>query len=349
MTEDSFLESVTLLGAVPAREARKRINRGWLARAFQRQYLQSLHDYRFFYDDLAEAGDPEEAEYVFYFVPGLNGVPGQMRFLLPSLVRVFGRRIYLKALYIPEFSAMRPIWEKYRVENIERKLAQLRHDLKELLDRFERVTVLASSNGFYDFAAAAGDFDAATLRDRVHLIWGACAPDRIEPSPWERVFFPLSGFELEGHRWFAYPNHNALQALNPEATTGFAWREAGQHRHFVKMDLESRFRFLGLEWGFVSTTRLNEAVRYVVRQIDGPLELDSEALVAAQDGYWSGKPIRAMAEKIRSYLPNSRLLIKPASHLWVATPTYVTEVMQHVRQRVPPLTERCAASSVAFA
>jgi hypothetical protein len=135
---------------------------GIFARAFRDRYLQSLHDYRFFYDDVTEIGNADQADYVFYFVPGVNGTPGQMRFLLPSLTRVFGSRLYLQALHLPEFSARRPTWEKYTVANVQRKLTQLRADLTALLERHERVTVLASSNGFYDFAAAATTLPEAT-------------------------------------------------------------------------------------------------------------------------------------------------------------------------------------------
>ena len=161
---------------------------GRFARAFRERYLRSLDDYRFFYDDVTALGDRDDAEHIFYFVPGINGTPGQMRFVLPSLTRVFGSRIYFKALHLPEFSARRPTWEKYTIANLDRKLAQLRADLAQLLARHERVTVIASSNGFYDFAAAAGAFPPEELRERVHLIWGACAPDHFEPTPWERVF-----------------------------------------------------------------------------------------------------------------------------------------------------------------
>ena len=102
---------------------------GTFALQFREKYLRSLHDLRFFYDDVAEIGNAETAEHAFYFVPGINGTPGQMRFLLPSLIRVYGNNVYLKSLHLPEFSARVATWEKYTVENINRKLARLREDL----------------------------------------------------------------------------------------------------------------------------------------------------------------------------------------------------------------------------
>jgi hypothetical protein len=42
---------------------------GRFAGAFRESYLRSLDDYRFFYDDLAEIGNPAEADHAFYFVP----------------------------------------------------------------------------------------------------------------------------------------------------------------------------------------------------------------------------------------------------------------------------------------
>ena len=308
--------------------------RGRLAAAFRERYLRSLHDYRFFYDDVNEIGNPASAEHVFYFVPGINGTPGQMRFVLPSLTRVFGSRIYLKALHVAEFSAHQPTWEKYTVPNLERKLAQLRRDLLQLLARSGHVTVIASSNGFYDFAAVAGTLPPEVVRERLHLLWGACAPDHLEPTPWEPVFYPLNGFDHQGHRWFAAPNHNALHPFNPETNTSYRWRDRWNRRRFVKVDLESRFHFLGLQWNYVSTSQLGAAVRHVVRQISGPLELPSAALVAANDGYWRGQTRDTVERTIRRYLPSCELVFKPTSHLWVVTPTHVTELLTRMQARM---------------
>ena len=308
---------------------------GRYAGAFRERYLGSLHDYRFFYDDISEVGNAAAADQVFYFVPGLNGTPGQMRFALPSIVRVFGSRVYLKALHLPEFSARIPIWEKYSPANLDRKLARLRSDLELLLDRHPRIIVVASSSGFYDFAAAAGELPPATLRDRVHLLWAACAPDHFEPTPWERVFYPLNGFEQGGHRWFAYPNHNLFKAINPETSHSHLWRDGPQARLFLKVDLESRFHFFGLEWSYVSPSQFRATTRHVVRQIRGPLPCPALALVAANDGYWQGKPRDAVTRTIQHYLPECQPVFKSASHLWVVTPSHVTELLTHLKRGLP--------------
>ncbi|MDO8541058.1 MAG: hypothetical protein Q7S40_11530 [Opitutaceae bacterium] len=306
---------------------------GRFTAAFRARYLQSLHDYRFFYDDISEIGNPATADYIFYFVPGINGTPGQTRFVLPSLTRVFGSQVYMKALHLPEFSARRPVWEKYTPANVDRKLEQLRTDLSELLQRHEHVTVIASSNGFYDFAAAAGNLSSDEVA-RIHLVWGACAPDHFDPTPWEQVFFPLNGFEHEGHRWFAFPNHNLFQAFNPEASHTHLWRDGPQSRRFVKADLESRFHFAGLEWDYVSVSQIGAMVHHVVNQIGGPVRIPAEALVAANDGYWQGKPPAVVERHIRRYLPDANIEFKPASHLWVVTPSHVTELFERLKHRL---------------
>lgn len=311
---------------------------GLFARAFRARYLRSLDAYRFFYDDLAALGDPDDAEHVFYFVPGLNGTPGQIRFILPSLIHVFGSRIFVQALHLTEFSARRPTWEKYTPANLDRKLVRLRADLLALLARHERLTVIASSSGFYDFAAAAGRLPLADLQERLHVVWGACAPDHLEPTPWERVFYPLNGFNHQGHRWFAYPNHNALQLFNPETSHTNFWRHRDQYRLFRKSDLESRFRFGGIEWDYVSPSQLGAALRHVVRQIQRPLPLAAHALVASNDGYWQGQSPDAIERTIRKYLPDASILFRPASHLWVVTPTYVTELLRSVKLHRTALT-----------
>jgi hypothetical protein len=321
---------------------------GRFAASFRTNYLRSLTDYRFYYDDLTELGNPAQADHVFYFVPGINGTPGQMRFLLPSLMRVYGPRLYLKALHLPEFSATRATWEKYTVTNVERKLTRLRTDLADLLDRFRQVTVLCSSNGFYDFAAAAGEICTGLPRGRLQLLWGACAPDRFKPSFWEKVLFPLNGFMHEGHPWFAYPNHNLLKALNPETSTSCRWQDGDRPRTLLKADLESRFRWGGLDWCYTSVSQLGAMTRHVVDQIRGPLNVPALALVAANDGYWQGRPHAEIEQLIRNYLPQSEVVFRPASHLWVVTPSYVTEMLETLRSwdgHPVPTTRRAVVSA----
>lgn len=326
---------------------------GRFARVFRDRYLESLHDYRFFYDDVPTFGDVATAEHVFYFIPGINGTPGQFRFVLPSLTRVFGSRIHGQSLYLPEFSAQRPTWEKYTIVNVERRLDRLRADLRALFDRHEHVTVIASSNGFYDFAAASAALAPEILRDRLHLIWGACAPDHFEPTPWEKVFYPLNGFEHDGYRWFAYPNHNAFTVFNPETSNSYLWCDGPQRRRFRKADLESRFHFLGLEWDYVSPSQLGAAAAHVVRQIPGPLTCPAHCLVAANDGYWAGKPQDFVERTIRRYLPSAEIAFRPASHLWIVTPSFVTELFRAVkrgtstrRPAVDPALRRVPAAGV---
>jgi hypothetical protein len=166
----------------------------------------------------------------------------------------------------------------------------------------------------------------------VLLVWGACAPDRFEPTPWEHVFYPLNGFEHQGHRWFAYPNHNGLKIFNPETSHAFDWCDAGQNRRFRKADLESRFTVGGIEWDYVSTSQLSAATRYVVQQIRGPLRCPAHALVAANDGYWQGKPRPLVERTIRDYLPQVNLLFRPASHLWVVNPSFATDLFRQARR-----------------
>ena len=304
---------------------------GAFALQFREKYLRSLHDLRFFYDDVAEIGNPETAEHAFYFVPGINGTPGQMRFLLPSLIRVYGNSVYLKSLHLPEFSARVATWEKYTVENINRKLARLREDLVNLLTKFERVTVLCSSNGFYDFAAAASTFAPNEIESRVQVGWGACAPDHISPTRWQNVFYPLNGFQHAGHHWFAYPNHNAFWLINPEASTSYAWSDRVT-RSLQKFDLESRFRYFGLQWDYVSTEQLNMAVRHVVAQIRRPWSAPTEALVASNDGYWRGKPLSEIQAEIQRYVPQAQFVFKPSSHLWVVNPSNMTEIFERMKK-----------------
>jgi hypothetical protein len=216
---------------------------------------------------------------------------------------------------------------------VERKIAQLRVDL---LDRYERFAVLCSSNGFYDFAAAAQDFDAAEIESRVPLVWGACAPDSFGPSVWEKFFYPLNGFEHAGHRWWAYPNHNILTAFNPETSESFAWSD-GVTRRLQKIDLESRFRVSGIHWDYISPSHLGEAAQVAVARIRRPWRAPAAALVAEHDGYWQGTPRDEIERRLRRYLPQVHCDFRPASHLWVVNPTNVTALLERLRPRLPAL------------
>jgi hypothetical protein len=294
---------------------------------FRERYLESLGYYKHFYDDVALYGDERAAERMLYFVPGINGTPGQIRFLFPSFARLYGQDFAVKALYLPEFGARRPIWEKYTLENVDKKRVQIIADLKELLKRRERVTVLCSSNGFYDFVSALcawGDRDASS---RLDLVWGPCAPDWFIETFWEKVFYPLNGFTVNGWRWFAYPNHNLLKALNPETTTRFAWRHGRQGKVFFKNDLESRFIATGLQWDYISFGCFNAMLRHVLAGVTGPLSIKARVLVPMQDGFWQGRGVGEIRKVLDKYLTSYDVVYKNASHLWVVAPENVTETM----------------------
>ena len=271
-----------------------------------------------------------------YFVPGISGTPGQMRMALPSLSRVFGPRIYMKALHTPAFSASVPIWDKYTVDNTDEKLAMLRDDLVAMLKRFDRIVVMCSSNGVYDFLAAASTFAPGELEARVDLGWVACAPDHYSPTKWERFFFPLNGIVTHGYHWFAYPNHDALAMFNPEAVASFAWREGHQKRRVEKADVESRFVCYGVKWAYVSTTQLGAIAEHVASQIERPWNAPTEVLISDNDGYWQGVPRDAILSVVRGYIPQANCVFRPGSHVGVVNPTTLTELFTNVRARAHP-------------
>ena len=131
-----------------------------LAELFKREYLASLGCFALFYDDFAEYGD-RDAPLAFYFVPGIDGVPGQVRFALPMLLRTVGPHIYVRSLHLEEFSAKRPIWEKFTPANVDKKRERIVADLDRLAGRHEKLFVMCSSSGFYDFLSAYGELSAA--------------------------------------------------------------------------------------------------------------------------------------------------------------------------------------------
>lgn len=297
-----------------------------ISEQFEKCYMDSLGAYRYFYDDIHEYGSPEAAEHVFYFVPGLNGVPGQIRFTLPAFHRVFGHRIYIRCLYLPESSAARPIWEKYTPANLERRQRAIQNDLSDLVADHGQVRVLVSSTGFYEFAAAFSSLPQH-VRNALSLIWAAAAPDSFAPTRWETVFAPLNGIEREGHRWIALPNHNAFGVLNPEARHTFRWKHAGGIQTLYKSNLESRFQAFGLSWAYFSLNCTNNMLHQWCGRIAKPLDIDTCILAGIRDGYWQGKSQEEMEQIIGRYLTRATFLWKEASHLWIVTPENISELL----------------------
>jgi hypothetical protein len=282
---------------------------------FRNAYLSALGEHHAHYDDLDEYGSAARARTVFYFVPGINGTPGQIR----SLVHRYGPDIHIKCLNLPAFSSRRPIWEKYLPHHIAERQSQLRADLQALTAAHPKVYAIVSSNGFYDFAAAVGDLPAAT-RDRLRVLWISCAPDFFHESRWIDVFARISGFEYEGALWAAVPNHNWLRAFNPETVSELAWRDGNVRRRLYKTDLESRFRLAGMHWAFTSPDCFNRMLQGMIARISAPLTMPTYALYGTRDGYWYGHPPDAVERILHRYTTRFELLKRPASHLWVIAP-----------------------------
>jgi len=297
-----------------------------LSKHFRRRYLESLEYYRFYYDDLAVYGSPD-APRAFYFVPGFNGVPGQVRFVLPSLLRNYGAGIYVKGLSLPEFAARRPIWDKYTTANLDLRRRAIIADLDGLLSRFPRVTVLCSSSGFYDFAGAMNDWDERRAEQRLRVIWAPCADDRNHPTVWEDIFFAFNGVVENGFRWFAYPNHWLVHLFNEETKLYHRWRFERQKRRFYKSEVESRFVALGMTWDYLSISCFGAMTKHMVSCIRRPLDLPARVLVATKDGYFKGRTREDIEGVIGTYLTHYDALYKPASHLWVMTPENFSETL----------------------
>ncbi len=293
----------------------------------RKRYIESLGFYKHFYDDIYEYGSQKSARKIFYFVPGIGGVPGQIRFIFPSLFNRYGVNIYVRCCYLPEFSATAPIWEKYTVENVDKKRNAIVEDLSGLLSAHGDVTVIASSNGFYDFISAYDALNDARAGKRLTLLWGACAPDRFEETSWEPFFYRMNGFVHNEHRWVAYPNHNLLKFLNPETTTTFKWRYQSQKKTFFKIDLESRFICFNLYWDYVSVNCFNEMIEHSLRNVRHPIDVETRVLVAANDGYWKGRRENEIMAVIDKYVSKKTVSFKNASHLWVVAPENVTELL----------------------
>ncbi len=293
---------------------------------FENKYYESLKYFRYFYDDLNEYGNPEQADEAFYFIYGFDGSPGQIRFAIPSLYQKFQHRFYIRSLSLPEFSASTPIWEKYSPENQNKRESKINEDLCDLAKKFEKVSIVASSTGFYDFLPVYPQL-SKEIQKSLQLFWVASAPDYAENSAWEKLFFPLNGFEKNEFRWFALPNSNLLTFINPEASLTYNWKFGAQNRILFKHDLESRFKVFGFSWTYLSSDCMNWLLNHCTENITAPIDIKAYVLSATKDGYWQGQSIPEMKQVINKYITPQSMIWKDNSHLWVNTPENISELL----------------------
>ncbi|MBP7708548.1 hypothetical protein KA107_02590 [Candidatus Pacearchaeota archaeon] len=298
---------------------------------FTKHFLKAYHkslktEYRMFYDDFAEYGN-SKADHAIYFIEGIGGTPGQIRFAMSSIVKVFGTDIYIKCLNLPEFSAQRTIFEKYNSKNVDKKRNKIIKDLNDLGKKHKKITIFASSNGFYDLVYAYPKISKQTLK-KAKLVWCSIAPDHFEPTNWEKFFFGLNGLIIDGHKWFAVPNSNKLKLINPEMELNHVWQHNDGTRVFSKDDLEFRFRCFGFNWDYSSVTCFNSLLERVTKNAKLPLDIPAYILLATNDGYWQGKPTSEMYALLDKYLSNKKVIAKDASHLWLLMPDAVQEILE---------------------
>lgn len=303
-------------------------NKQTFTEKFLQAYDKALHeDYRFFYDDIAEYGN-KNSDTAVYFIPGINGTPGQIRFILPSIVKNFGKETFVKCLHLEEFSSEKFIWDKYSIENLEKKKEKIINDLNELTRVFRRVKIFASSNGFYDFVHAY-PFLSEEVKLKLEVFWSAIAPDEFKSSSWEKVFSKINGFKLGDDNWFAFPNHNFLKIFNPETSISHKWSHNGIKKNISKHDLEVRFKYFGLWWAYASIDCFNKMLKHLTRNFDEKIDVPVNFLVASHDGYWQGKSETEVLKLIDKYCANKRQIVyKKSSHLWVVVPDNLTNLDQ---------------------
>jgi len=300
-----------------------------LTDSFLQRYHDSLFYYKHFYDDVNPIGNPETCTEAFYFIPGFNGTPGQLRFGLPSLIKKFGSSIYIKSLYLEEFSARRASWMKYSAVHLQKRRQQIIEDLREMSSAFPRVRIIVSSTGFYDFLAAYSQLEKSKCE---HILyWVSCAPDQISRPFAEKIFYRVNGFTYEGCKWFAYPNQQLLKIINPECSTQKRWRREPQHKTFYKLDLESRFYCYGLLWDYASWDCINFILRNnldTYHSIGQPIDLETHILAATRDGFWDDSRPEVIEKTLDRYLVNKRVIYREASHLWVVTPENISALIE---------------------
>ncbi len=299
-----------------------------LARLFKKHYLMGLKSgFPSFYDDFYQYGNIETAKNCLYFIPGIDGSPGQLRYGFPALVKIFGNSLYSQALFLPEFSVKTPIWDKYTIENLEKKSEKIISDITFLSEKFEKIMIVCSSNGFYDFLRIHQKLPA-TVSKKLVLFWLSCAPDYFDDTRWESIFFKLNGFIHKDYRWIALPNNSWLKWINPEVSTRYKWKHFKPAKYYYKHDIESRFYLLGSTWSYFSLKCFNDCLDHLKRDVDAKINIPTYLLAGENDGYWQGKSSEDMARLANQFIVNPHIIFKPSSHLWVLMPNYIHELME---------------------
>jgi len=302
-----------------------------LTKKFIKKYIDAIkNDYRYFYDDIDEYGNVN-SDTAFYFIEGINGVPGQIRFALPSIFKKFGKNIYIKCCYLKEFSCKELIWDKYTIKNIDKKRDKIASDLNKMAKKYKEIKIVVSSNGFYDFLYAYPKLNKKTLT-KSQLFWVAVAPDNFKPTKWQNFFYKLNGFKKDNFTWFAFPNTKFFEFLNPEFKTEHKWAYKGMKKKFYKNDLELRFKCFGVRWCYASIECFSSFLSHILKNSKYPIDIESYILVATNDGYWQGKSIKEINKHIDKYILNKKIIYKKASHLWVLMPENITELLNLIEE-----------------
>jgi len=304
-------------------------NRRGFADFFLKRYHRSLFYYKHFYDDIHEYGNLQDCREVFYFIPGFNGTPGQVRFGLPGVVRTFGPQIYIKCLYVEEFSSRYPYWLKYNEANLQKRRDRIVKDLYELARMGKKIRVFTSSTAFYEFLSIYSEIKK--IRDRIVLYWGSCAPDSITPSRWEGLFERMNGFTRNGMLWYSYPNHRFLKGFNPECNDRYRWRHGEQRNKFYLNDIESRFFIAGILWDLISI----DCFRFFIssnlagfQKTGEKIDMEVHVLAATSDGFWDNSSVENIERTVDRYVKNKRIIFKKTSHLWLVTPDHIAELLE---------------------
>ncbi|NCF82036.1 MAG: hypothetical protein GWP74_10525, partial [Proteobacteria bacterium] len=112
--------------------------------------------------------------------------------------------------------------------------------------------------------------------------------------------------------------------------TSVTWSHEAVHKTYYKIDLESRFVCFNLYWDYVSISCFNEMLERSVNGTNCLLPIETNVLVAANDGFWQGRGEAEVREVINRYVAPKTVMFKNTSHLWVATPENATALLQQL-------------------
>ncbi len=280
-----------------------------------------------------------------YFIHGYGGAPDQILLNKNIILNKHrGRKVVIKSANHPVLSDVRlPIYKRYNSKTIQQFHFMIFQDIKELLENYDDIDIIVSSNGMYDIMSIYNELDKYLFRNpkyskkSITILWMAMMGEvRVDLKT--LVLFNI----LPSYNGATYaPGNNYLSFLNNELSCtykGYIMNDKLRYeKHtYKKHEIEGRIKYLNHYWSE------NEPIDVVKKRIDGSIKklgsskikIRCVAHVPLKDGFWNASVENA--RKIMSkYFTNYSIVYCNESHLWSVNNVIMEKVLNIATDKNP--------------